>query len=71
MSENEKKFFYLLESMRDGCTRHVLYDSLPQKEIDDFMSRFLESGHILESDGLVFINYDKVEVDCWVSVRIK
>lgn len=71
MSENEKKFFYLLESMRDGCTRDVLYDSLPREEIDDFMSRFLESSHILESDGFVFINYDKVEVDCWVDVRVK
>ena len=71
MGENEKKVFYLLESMRDGCTRDVLYESLPSEEVDKIMSRFLESGYVSESDGLIFINYEKVEVDCWVDVRVK
>jgi hypothetical protein len=71
MNENEKKFFYLLESMRDGCTRDVLGDSLPKEEVEDMASRFLKSEYIYETDGLIFINYEKVEVDCWNDVRIK
>ena len=70
MSENEKKFFYLLESMRDGCTRDILNDSLPKEEVDHMYSRFLRLGYIYESSGLIFINYEKVEVDCWNDVRI-
>jgi hypothetical protein len=70
MSENEKKFFYLLESMRDGCTRDVLNDSFSKEEVDNMASKFLKLGYIQESNELIFINYEKLEVDCWNDVRI-
>lgn len=71
MSEVEKKFFYLLESMRDSCTKEILYESIDKEETDRIISKFLDSEHIYESDGMIFINYEKIDIDCWSDVRMK
>lgn len=70
MTEDQKKFFYHLESMRDGCTKETLYDYLDKNLVDDFVKEFLEKNYIYETDGYLFINYEKVTVDSWNDVTL-
>jgi len=71
MNENEKKFFYLVESMRDGCTLDIIYESIAKKDADDIMSNFIEKNYIFENDGIISVNYEKIEINCWSDVKIK
>lgn len=70
VTEDQKKFFYHLDSMRDGCTKDVLCDYLDKDLVDNFVKDFLEKNYIYETDGYLFINYEKVAVDPWSDVII-
>ena len=71
MNENEKQVFYLIESMRDGCTRDIIYEKFTKEEADSMLSNFLERQCIFESSGLLSINYEKIKINCWIDVEIK
>jgi hypothetical protein len=70
MNEDQKKFFYYLESMRDGCTRDILCGYMDEKLVDEFLKEFLEKDYIYQADPLIFINYSKVSVNTWIDVEI-
>lgn len=70
MNEDQKKFFYYLESMRDGCTKEILYNYMDKNLVDEYISMFLEKNYIYKADELILINYDKVSVDTWVDVTL-
>jgi hypothetical protein len=70
MTEDQKKFFYYIESMRDGCTKEVLVNYLSEDQVNKFIEDFLEKKYIYTADGLIFINYEKINVDTWNDVQI-
>ena len=70
MSESEKKLIYHIESMRDGCSREVLYDYMPSAEVDQIVDDFKNKGYLMETDSLIFINYEKVTVNTWIDASI-
>lgn len=71
MNESEKKLLYHAESMRDGCSREVLYDYLPHAEVDEIVDDFKSKGYLFENDGMIFINYEKIDIIPWVDASIK
>lgn len=70
MTDNEKKLLYHIESMRDGCSRDVLYEYLPKEEVDEIVDRFKEKDYLSEGSGMIFINYEKITIIPWVDASI-
>lgn len=70
MTESEKKLLYHLESMRDGCSREVLYDYMPKEEVDAILDDFIGKNYISEGSGLLFINYEKITITPWIDAQI-
>jgi hypothetical protein len=70
MTDNEKKLLYHLESMRDGCSREVLYEYLPKETVDEIVDRFKEKEYLFETSDLLFINYEKITIIPWMDASI-
>lgn len=70
MNEKEKNVIWQIESMRDGCTREVLYNYFTKEELDPILNNFIENNYLTTTDDLLFINYEKISVNTWIDVTI-
>lgn len=71
MTELEKKIIFHIESMRDGCSREVLYNYISSEKVNQVLDDFIEKGYLMETDSLILINYDKIKINTWIDAIIK
>lgn len=71
MTEQEKKVIYHIESMRDGCTREILYGYFSKEELDIIVDGFMKNDYVMLAGDMLLINYEKLQIDTWENVIIK